>query len=530
MCSATTKLPCTTDVDTSLFGMLDEDVFRHVLDRLRRDRCGNATVTGHVLEAATWRLLGTRFLAASRAHPSDFDGAVTTLASGEVDKFTGGMRFTASDAAHALYLVREARTGQVHALTCAGGATDDDDGVVVPRQRVCALEVRDLARVLSGHNANFEQRLTNFDRIAVHGMKPRVSPATHRAQGEQVVAGSYLGMQPGPTAASWGFSRFVYRGEFGVAFKAEASVRNNAVVHHIVPTIEISPPPYPFPALTTVEVPPQLTDGAPGERVGAVRSKVDAMRNPGPSLPHLSIAFGWYHEAADVEFKRWQVSLYRPNLAPKFLLPKPRPTDPECATRFLADLALSAAKREENARRATATTAIVVFDRDEDARRRALLRNGGPAASLVTQPRESAARARDKVQELAKELRDTDECGRLGREHQPADSRAAEADGEIDDRYRGAEDDSCTSSDEDEDEDAAYAPPMRRGRKRPAPAAPGGGAAGPSSGNVTEAVARAIALRQYVSLCSSDEEDEDEDADDDFYRNSHQMLDELFDF
>ena len=95
------------------------------------------------------------------------------------------------------------------------------------------------------------------------------------------------------------------------------------------------------------------------------------MRDPGPSLPHLSIAFGWYHEASDVECERWQVSLYRPNLAPKFLLPKPRPTDPECATRFLADLALSAAKREENARRATATTAIVVFDRDEDARRRA---------------------------------------------------------------------------------------------------------------------------------------------------------------
>ncbi len=523
-------LPTTTntDADTSLFGALDDDVFRHVLDRLRRDRHGNATVTGHVLEAAKWRLLGHRFLAASRAHPSDFDGAVTTLASGEVNKFTGGMRFTASDAAHALYLVRDTHTGRVHAVTCASGTTDND-GVVVPRQRVCALEVRDLARVLSGHNANFEQRLTNFDRIAVHGMKPRVSPATHRAQGEQVVAGSYLGVQPLPPATSWGFMRFVYRGEFGVAFKAEASVRNNTVVHHIVPTIEISPPPYPFPALTTVEVPPQLADGAPGERVGAVRSKGDAIRNPGPSLPHLSIAFGWYHEAADVECERWQVSLYRPNLAPKFLLPKPRPTDPECATRFLADLALSAAKREENARRATATTTIVVFDRDEDARRRALLRNGGPAASLVTQPRESAARARAKVREIGQELRDTDEWGRRGREQQPADSRAAEADGEIDDRFRGAEDDSCTSSDDDEDEDKEYVPPEPRTRKRPAPAAAGGGAAGPSR-NVTEAVARAIAMRQYVSLCSSDEEDEDVDADEDFYHNSHQILDELFDF
>ena len=186
MCSTTTKLS-RADVDTSLFGMLDEDVFRYVLDRLRRDRYGNATVTGHVLEA-TWRLINQRCLCASQTHPSDFDGAVTTLASGEVNKFTGGMRFTASDAAHALYLVRDTHTGRVHALTCAGGATGDDT-VVVPRQRVCALEVRDLARVLSGHNANFEQRLTNFDRIAVHGMKPRVSPATHRAQCEQVVAG-----------------------------------------------------------------------------------------------------------------------------------------------------------------------------------------------------------------------------------------------------------------------------------------------------------------------------------------------------
>ena len=137
MCStATTKLPCTANVDTSPFEQLDEDVFRHVLDRLRRDRHGNATITGHVLEAATWRLLGRRFLAASRAHPSDFDGVVTTLASGEVDMFTGGMRFTARDAAHALYLVRETHSGRVHAVTCTRNATDDDDAVVEMRQRL----------------------------------------------------------------------------------------------------------------------------------------------------------------------------------------------------------------------------------------------------------------------------------------------------------------------------------------------------------------------------------------------------------
>ena len=516
-------LPTTTntDADTSLFGALGEDVFRHVLDRLRCDRYGNPTVTGHVLEAA-WRLIDQRCLAASKTHPSDIDGVVTTLDSGEVDKFTGGMRFTARDAAHALYLVRDTRTGRVHALTCAGGATDDEGGAVVPRQRVCALEVRDLARVLSGHNANFEQRLTNFDRIAVHGAKPRVSPATHRANGEQIVAGSYLGVPPGPSAASWGYQRFVYSGEFGVAFKAEASVRNNAVVHHIVPTIEIIPPPYPFPALTTVEVPPQLADGAPGERIGAVRSKADA-----PSLPHLSIAFGWYHDAADVECERWQVSLYRPNLAPKSLLPKPRATDPECATRFLADLALGAAKREANARRAAATTAIVVFDYAEDARRRALVANGGPSASLVTQPRACAARARAKVRRLGEELRDTDEWGRLRFERQPADSHAAEAEGQIDDCFRAADDASAPESDGEASEDEEYVPPAPRARKSPVKVAANRG--------VSEAIARAIAMRRYVTLCSSDEdEDEDEAAPpahgDDFRRNARQALDELLDF
>lgn len=541
MIPTTTKLPCTNS-DTSLFGALDEDSFRHVLKWLRSDRYGNTTVTGHVLEAVSWRPLSHRFLDASRTQHGDFDAAVTTLPSGEVDQFTGGMRFTPRDAAHAFYLVRDARTGQVHALTCTGSTNDDDDDAVVPRQRVCALEVRHLARVLSGHNANFEQRLTNFDRIAVHGMKPRVSPATYLSQGEQVVAGSYLGVKPGPTAVAFGVGRAVHRGEFGITFKAEASVRNNAVVHHIVPTIEISPPPYPFPSLFNIEVPPQLADGAPGERVGAVRSKVDAMRKPGPSLPHLSIAFGWYHDAADVECQRWQVSLYRPNLAPKFLLPKPRPTDPECATRFLADLALSAAKREENARRAAATTAIVVFDYAEDARRRALLRHGGPAASLVTQPRESAERARANVWRLGKELRDTDGWGRLRREHQPADSRADEAEGLIDDRFRSSDDDSGASEEDDDafsDEDYAP-PPASRARKRPAPAGRDRGAEGPSR-NVTEAVARAIAMRRFVSICSSDEEDEeDEDvheasvgppgARDDFCRNARQALDDLLDF
>ena len=242
--------------------------------------------------------------------------------------------------------------------------------------------MRDLVRVLSGHNANFPQRLTHFDRIAVHGMRPRVSPATHRAQGEQVVEGSYLGAPPEPAAASLGFARFSHRGEFGVGFKADASVRNNAVVHHIVPTIEIRPPPYPFPALPTVEVPPQLADGASGERVGAVRSEGDAGRRPdGPSLSHLTVACGWYHEARDVECKKWLVSLYRPNLAPKSLLPKPRPTDPERLTRFLADLALGAAKREEHARRAAATTTLVVFDSEEDERRRARARSFFAAAA-----------------------------------------------------------------------------------------------------------------------------------------------------
>ena len=52
---------------------------------------------------------------------------------------------------------------------------------------------------------------------------------------------------------------------------------------------------------------------------------------------------------------------------------------------------------------------------------------------------------------------------------------------------------------------------------------------------VSEAIARAIAMRRYVTLCSSDEdEDEDEAAPpahgDDFRRNARQALDELLDF
>ena len=151
----------------------------------------------------------------------------------------------------------------------------------------------------------------------------------------------------------------------------------------------------------------------------------------------------------------------------------------------------------------------------------------------MTQPRESAARARAKVQALGQELRDTDEWGRRGHAHQPADSRAAEADGLLDDRFRGAEDDSCASSDEEEDEDKAYAPPKPRARKRPAPAptggSSGGGVAAAGRGrNVAAAVARAKALRAYVNLCSSDEEGEDEDAGGDFYGNSLDVLNELF--
>ena len=487
-------LPTTTtrprlDADTSPFAALDADVFNHVLDRLRRDPYGNATVTGHVLEAFKWRVLGRRFRDASRAHPSDFDGAITTLANGEVDKFTGGMRFTALDATHApdrdlvsgavhaLYLVRDTRTGQVHALTTFAAAPNAGDGgnsgnrggapaqtaVVVPRQRLCALDVQDLARVLSGHNADFDRRLTNFDRVAVHGVRPRVSLATHRAQGMQVVAGTYL--EP-----SCGGGRVACPCDFGVAFKAEASACGDAVVNHIVPTLEICAlGKVPFPVDLAVEVPPQLADGAPGERVGAVRREADARRAPGPSLPHLSIAFGWYHEAADVECGRWQVSLYRPNLAPKALLPRPSSTDPESATRFLADRALLEAKRKDNERRAMATTtALVVFDHAEDARRRALLRNGGPAASLVTLPR-ARVRARAEVRRLGAELCDTDGWGRLAYARQPADSHAAEAEGEIDDRFRASTDDAVTSSDDEGDsDDEEYVPPSRAAASRAA--------------------------------------------------------------
>ena len=175
------------------FDLLDDDAMSSVLDRVRRDRLGNETLPGHVCEAKSWRLLGKQFLASSIRYPSEFNGSITKSTThhgteGYIDTFSGGKRYTriptpepqvvAAVSDHCegqlqLHIVRHPPTGRIFAITSFANA-EGHNAHMDSKQRRHLIPLPELARKLSGHTAQFEERLNLFDKIAVFGQRHRV--------------------------------------------------------------------------------------------------------------------------------------------------------------------------------------------------------------------------------------------------------------------------------------------------------------------------------------------------------------------
>ena len=535
---------------TDFFGLLPAELLHVVVHHLRRDRLGNETIPGHVSEACGWRLLGHRFKAASVQTPSDFngkwslatfDGPVDGQSVTAIHGFSGGKRFTPFDRDEAdnkgsynrnkLYLVRQASTGEVKALTSRL------KGALVSDQRLCEeLCLQGLTQVLSGHNSSHDQRLPWFDKMRAGG---KISMTAKKAEDNlysRSVDGHYLvcdhhsdEYQPTPK-----FIMSLNEEDVFIGYKPFKHMNKNA----IGPTITLVPTHLRKLVAWHVDVPIQLTDGNPGERVNVVRTAKDEANG---GLSPLSVVLGYYDTPRVAECKshkgKWLSALnHHPNHAES--MDKPTRTDPERGIHHRADMAQCSASTEAFAAKMNAAGAIVVHRNHEEAydhdRRVAAFKRGGPLATTVANPRSSAMAARKRMKPQIKAENLTFNSGRLFAHTQPAESREAEDNGEVDDQYASAlaegESDGEHTDDEDYKAKTTFKPapapapappatkPKSKPKSKPAPA--------PASKKSTET---AVRLRNLVVLSSDDEDEEPEPAVSSFKSRATRMINDLFD-
>ena len=538
---------------TDFFGMLPAELLHVVVHHMRRDRLGNETIPGHVAEAYTWRSLGHRFKKASVETTSDFDGtwkmATFDGSDGQsftaLQKFTGGKRFSPLHRDEAdnkgsynstkLYIVRQASTGELKALTSRLNAPSSSN--VVVKSRYHELCLQGLTQVLSGHNACFDQRLLWFDKVMTGD---KISMTAKKAEDNlysQSVDGHYLEhgihysntYQAQPTFTSSFNDEDVF-----IGYKPFKHMNKNA----IGPTITLVPTHHRERVACHIDVPIQLTDGNPGERINVVRTAEDEANG---GLSPLSVVLGYYDTPLVAECTshkgKWLFALnHHPNHAE--IMDKPTRTDPERGMRHRADMAQCSASTEAFAAKMNAAGAIVVHRNREEAydhdRRVAAFKRGGPLATTVANPRSSAMAARKRMKPQIKAENLTFNSGRLFAHTQPSESREAEDNGEVDDQYASAlaegESDGEHTDDEDYKAKTTFKPapapapappatkPKSKPKSKPAPA--------PASKKTTET---AVRLRNLVVLSSDDEDEEPDPAVSSFKSRATRMINDLFD-
>ena len=315
-----------------LFERLDDDIARHVLLFLRRDRLGNETVPGAIFEARVWRRFGRRFLQLSRDTPSKFDAHIQYHQTDASDRlplaFVGGLICSPVDVdgggGQQLFLLRSAHTGRVWAV--CNTHHRPADAPPDKHERVdTVLALKHLVQLVSGQNADYDTRLDYFDSLvsgrAVTFKTTFCSPVEQCATGFAFRDRPLLRTTPVDCVVEW--DRFY--------------VGNN---RHLAPHLQIL-------------LPPGQRNATPvllNQLLGSLRNDDKVA----PTLPPFSILLGFYDDPMVAECGGMQVSLHNHNL-PKELMPRPKANDPERHLRILGRAALNRAA-EANARR----TALVV--------------------------------------------------------------------------------------------------------------------------------------------------------------------------
>ena len=499
-------------VRTCPFDILDEDAMGSVLDHVRRDRLGNETIPGHVCEATSWRLLGKQFRATSIQHPSEFNGTIRTLSTkGGPDPFTngnftirefhGGRRYTSipkdahSDGDLQLHIVRHAYTGRIFAITSIANPSGHN-ALTDAKQRWHLIDLSELSRKLSGHNAEFSERLNLFDKIAVFGQTHRVSKTEADSSSRQTIKAHWYGGEAS-------LPRSITAPEtMDIDFHVETTPgRNNSVRHAMGPTIRITGP-------STALIPPQLDDAQPGETLTVIRTQEDEKRK---SISALSIGLGYYEPARIAECGGWLVSLWRDNLAAPALLDSPTRHDPTQGLRHRGELAIAQATKERREAMEKFKRALVAYEDPtaaktaEDRRQRSIVLHNGPSAAIVNGPRKCATQTAKSIKNNIKDINQTHSSGRKHAITQPWDSRENEAaTGLVDAQYANPLDHESSSDDEDE-EDHTYVPPSTsRG-------SPGAASSSSLDALLSARIERAILMRQMVVIDSDEDDSDDED-------------------
>ena len=396
-----------------------DDLLRHILVHVRRDRLGNETVPGLIFEARVWRRLGKRFLALSRDTPSKFDAHIAYTKDGVLPRsFAGGLGCSPSldldcfaFAFLELFLLRTPHTGRVWAVcvdALGHAMRSPTDNGNKDRFVYAVLVLRHLVQLLSGQNADFDTRLDHFDKV-VAGLNVRKTPA------------EYFGVT---LQFATGFLLDPFRGRESPATEIDCLIRWDLAGTRLCNELRMGVGTYAANMRLAVEH-------------GALRN--DDKRYP--KLPPISILLGFYDHPKVAECGAMQVSIHTHRL-PKALLPKPKANDPELHLRILGRAALDRAERIASER-----TALVVR-----CYRHGVLVNArsGPSGVPSRRPRDAAINARDGIRAGVQADNDTLTSGRLKFVKQLADdeSREAEAVGLVDDQY--------ASLDEERDEPILY--------------------------------------------------------------------------
>ena len=433
------------------FNLLPPELMCNVVHFVRRDPRGNETIPGFFSEAKTWRRLGRRFRLASREHPSKFNAKDLEHTHGLLKSCNGGFligqHMEQFSNQRALLFVRNPSTNRIH---CVGVKANDGRWEVV-----VSHNLKQLMQLLGGHNADFETRLDNLDRVYA-GLRVRLP-----LNGEfQAIDSHYLASctrEDTPTS------------ETKVAFRCIGGV--------FLPQIE-------------------LTGRGGFSRVTEVVNGANSLRG----VNGLSVVMGYYDMANVAECGGLIVSNQNHGL-PRELMPKALANDPEHALRIMARAALDVADRRHVKERCTTLVVCEHRASDQDERRvNRLGRNGGPLAAPASRPRQCTTATRERVKKNMAEINVTHSSGRLHAYTQPWESKEAEKLGFLDDQYANR-DDPESEGELQYDSDCEYKP------KNPKK---------PTKERLEEEHERALPdniarLRQMIMIPSDDEDHYDED-------------------
>ena len=163
---------------------LSSDAWSLVLAHCAKDTLGNFTVPG-LAQVATYRLLGREVVRGAAELVTPYDATIQFVANGRTRvpvSFYGGIHFAKHRFGKGFSLLRDARTGEMFAVTHEEGVSMTVDngrsGVGYEVKRIYPLAR--LAQLLGGHASEWSLTMPDLHMIGTSKSEPRVLSGHHR--------------------------------------------------------------------------------------------------------------------------------------------------------------------------------------------------------------------------------------------------------------------------------------------------------------------------------------------------------------